>query len=674
MEYIKIMNLKKIGIIVMSLLLYTSVSYSYKVNFFDDAKNFIELTEKPKRIVSLSPSITEILYEIGEREHIKGITYYDEYEIDDAYIVGGFLYPSVTKIKEINPDIIFCSKKNIEAINELKKDGIKIVVFEPKDINSLYKTIKILSNIFEKKDDGLKLINKIKHQLDHIQKKLNHIKKQQRLRVMRIMGRNVLMTPTVNSFQNQLIRLAGGIPPSFQGDGAIVEVSKKDWITFNPQVVYFCGGDSKLINKIKSLPEWSAVSAIRNNRIYSYPCALTCRLSAHTGYFVSWLASDIYSKEFLDERYWVNKDKIISKRKIPVSLDYIKNVYFIKSSIFDFINKTILITFKTPMNIISTLEGPRYNIINIGNHYTPPPCWRITHHLGLEKSRNRIYKALELKKENSSFLFTGADMDNLAMIKKQYKDLLIYVFATAGVQTNAMRMSKDVGNYYEIDPGTINMIIMTNVKLTPRAMTRAIITATEAKSALLSDLDIRSSYNPQRYQATGTGTDNIIIVQGDGKFILDNAGGHSKLGELIAKAVYDAVKIAIKKQNKLIKNRCIFKKLNERHISIFDIVNNSELISKNKKEFFVKQLENLFLNKKYASFMEEFFILSDEYEKGNIKDISSIFRLGELVLSSISGKENVKIKTFIKDNNIPEVLKIGLNSFLSGIEESIKNQ
>jgi len=114
--------------------------------------------------------------------------------------------------------------------------------------------------------------------------------------------------------------------------------------------------------------------------------------------------------------------------------------------------------------------------------------------------------------------------------------------------------------------------------------------------------------------------------------------------------------------------------LNERHISIFDIVNNSELISKNKKEFFVSQLENLLLNEKYASFMEEFLVLSDEYERGNIKDISPIYRLGELVLSSISGKENIKIKTFVKNNNIPYVLKIGLNSFLTGIEESMKSQ
>ena len=93
-------------------------------------------------------------------------------------------------------------------------------------------------------------------------------------------------------------------------------------------------------------------------------------------------------------------------------------------------------------------------------------------------------------------------------------------------------MAEDIGSWYE--PGTINMILLTNMRLTPRGMQRAIISATEAKTAALQDLDIRSSYTPMVNPATGTGTDNIIVVQGAGTRI-DNAGGHSKMGELIAR-------------------------------------------------------------------------------------------------------------------------------------------
>ena len=132
-----------------------------------------------------------------------------------------------------------------------------------------------------------------------------------------------------------------------------------------------------------------------------------------------------------------------------------------------------------------------------------------------------------------------------------------------------MRMSVDEGLFYE--PGTINIILLTNMKLTPRAMARAIITATEAKTAAMQDLDIRSSVSPAKSQATGTGTDEVLVVEGRGKRI-DDAGGHCKLGELIATAVYDGVKEAVYRQNGITARRSVFRRLQERRIDVHKIL------------------------------------------------------------------------------------------------------
>ncbi len=661
----------KLRVYAMGILLFflPKVSFGYCVNFIDDNNNKIIINSIPKRIVSINPSITEILCEIGAKEYIKGITYYDRCLIKGATIVGGFLSPSIQKIKSISPDIIFYSKINKDILLDFKKSQAKMVMLNPEDLPSLYRTIKILSKIVNRESQGDKLIKNIKDDLSHIEKKTQHIPTKDRVRVIRIMGRNYVMTPGIGSFQNILISKAGAIPPKFQGQGKVVRVRKKDWIRFNPQVIYGCYGDKKIIEKIKKLPGWNEVDAIKNKKIFIYPCELTCRLSAHTGYFVSWLSSDIYRDEFLDKKYWEYKDHVISRKKLNIDLSYVKKVELIHSYLFDFKNKTLLITFNKPMDIISSLEGPRKNILYIGNHYTPPPCWGITHELGLNKSRKEIYHALSLNKKNTSMLFTGANMDNLCLAKKRYKKIAVYVFATAGVESNAMRMSRDTGSYYE--PGTINIIIMTNVILTPRAMTRAIITATEAKSAVLNDLDIRSSYNPNKYQATGTGTDNIIVVQGDGKYRIDNAGGHSKLGELISKSVYEAVLNAIKKQNKIVKNRNIIKRLSERGISLYDIVYNNNIIVDYKKKLVLQKLEDILINPKYASFMDSILALSDEYEKGRLKDLFPIKMWGKEIASSICKKENIEIIPYVTTQHIPEIIKIGLNSLLSGIENSV---
>ncbi len=145
---------------------------------------------------------------------------------------------------------------------------------------------------------------------------------------------------------------------------------------------------------------------------------------------------------------------------------------------------------------------------------------------------------------------TGVDMDNVAYAEESYRDLWVAAFTTAGVKGNAMRAGYDAATKYEVDGefldvGTINIILITNASLTDAAMARALITITEAKVAALQDLDVRSSYN-QSYQATGTGTDNVVIVSGNG-IKVTYTGGHAKAGELIARAVLESVKEAVKK-------------------------------------------------------------------------------------------------------------------------------
>ncbi len=98
-----------------------------------------------------------------------------------------------------------------------------------------------------------------------------------------------------------------------------------------------------------------------------------------------------------------------------------------------------------------------------------------------------------MSEKNTSCLITGADMDNLSVKSYSFREMTVTACVTAGVRGNALKMSKDNGGYYE--PGTINIIIMSNMQLSKRAMTRAIISATEAKSAALADLDIRSTYS-----------------------------------------------------------------------------------------------------------------------------------------------------------------------------------
>ncbi|GAH97673.1 unnamed protein product, partial [marine sediment metagenome] len=107
-----------------------------------------------------------------------------------------------------------------------------------------------------------------------------------------------VMVPGDDSFQNEMIRAAGGIPPVLGKKGNIVVVTREEWKRFNPQVIYGCGDDRGTAKKFFNLPGWKNVDAVKNGKIFYFPCDLTCRASTKTGYFVSWLSAKVYEDEF----------------------------------------------------------------------------------------------------------------------------------------------------------------------------------------------------------------------------------------------------------------------------------------------------------------------------------------------------------------------------------------
>ena len=358
-------------------------------------------------------------------------------------------------------------------------------------------------------------------------------------------------------------------------------------------------------------------------------------------------------------------EKVVDSKKIKINLDYIKDARIDFSNIYDFTNKSLIVEFNQPINVLSTLEGERNKVKTIGNHYSPLSCWAVGHKEGLEGIRERVFRILNKSEKDSSFLFTAADVERFAIVEEKYKDLSIYAVVTAGVESNAMRMSKDDGDFYE--PGTVNILILPNMKFTKRAMTRAIITATEAKSAALQDLDIRSVYKPE-YQATGTGTDNLIIVEGSGDKPLDNSGGHTKLGELIAKAVYKGVTEAVYNQNGFISGRDIFQRLKERKISIGSNLSFEECECGITKRLMSSELEKILLKPEYASFISSSFSLSDDYERGLITDLTQFEKWCITAAEEISGKEIAELKEYIvDDSDAPVVIRMAMNALLNGI-------
>lgn len=233
--------------------------------------------------------------------------------------------------------------------------------------------------------------------------------------------------------------------------------------------------------------------------------------------------------------------------------------------------KTLVVRFPQRRRVLSTNDGliDAMAAVNCAAH---PLLWsridetmKTDHETGgkiyMFKMRERTAKQQGLRGEDISFMGTAADIDNMAIVTKTFGPFVVTALVTAGARGNAIRTGVDEGTYIEPDPaadkpacagepkpGTINIMLLCNARITDGGMARAVITVTEAKTAALEDLKVPSTYTKD-VQATGTGTDSMIVVSGTSGPLVTYPGGHSRIGELMGKAVYEAVVAALEKQN-----------------------------------------------------------------------------------------------------------------------------
>ncbi len=233
--------------------------------------------------------------------------------------------------------------------------------------------------------------------------------------------------------------------------------------------------------------------------------------------------------------------------------------------------KIIYAKFIHPHRVISTCRaagGLQEGLSHIYNHQSCEPAGH-SHRMAAklwrdpDAYRKRTCEPCGLPAETCATMGTAANMNNAAFIAEEFRDLMVVAVVTGGVEANAGRAGDPASVFETPDgfetlapsasdpgPGTINTMVLINKPLIPGAMVRTIMTATEAKSAVLQELAVNSRYSERL--ATGTGTDQITVAAMSTDDVpLTSAGKHAKLGELIGRAVFSAVKQTLANQNRL---------------------------------------------------------------------------------------------------------------------------
>ena len=138
-------------------------------------------------------------------------------------------------------------------------------------------------------------------------------------------------------------------------------------------------------------------------------------------------------------------------------------------------------------------------------------------------------------------LMTAVSLEDLVTVRETYDQIWVEGFVTVGT-SNAVRagepvMPRQLTNS-SAHAGTINLILVTNARLSASAMVGMVQVATEAKTAVLLRAKVKSWTG--RPGATGTGTDAVVVVSGNGPS-LRYSGTHTILGELVGRVIGRAV-------------------------------------------------------------------------------------------------------------------------------------
>ncbi|HYA78036.1 MAG TPA: adenosylcobinamide amidohydrolase [Verrucomicrobiae bacterium] len=269
-------------------------------------------------------------------------------------------------------------------------------------------------------------------------------------------------------------------------------------------------------------------------------------------------------------------------------------------------------------------------------------------------------------------MVTAAKIKNYSLITKKADDFSVSVAVTAGCKHG--ESSGEEMNVQEIR-GTINIIVLIDANPTDSCMVASLITATEAKSAALRDLDVRSLYTGD--SATGSITDSVTIASTHQGKTIRYGGPASKLGKAIGYCTRKAVTEALIKQEPIWACRTVLDRLKERHFTPEKL--SAELSKVKGIVVDEKVLAGILKNKPLASaYLLAATKLDDDYKKnllpaelGDAVELSKCFGTpapSQMDCSKMPGYDSVDLPPFLKH----ALIKIVMDALPEGKPKRLK--
>lgn len=272
---------------------------SYAVT--DDLGNELIFEEVPATVVSLIPSNTEILYEIGAGEKIVGATDYDNYPAEAAEVerVSDSVVFNAERIIELDPDVVIgYSTGGPTGYEELEAAGIQVFVIESAEsFEDVYGDIEQISTVMGLEDKGEEVIGSIQQQIEEVQEKVSDVEEKRQLYV-EISPSPEIYTTGQKTFQQEILDHAN-VENLFGDLEGWPQISEEEVIQRNPKIIATTVSYTEdPIEEIKAREGWNSIDAVQNDQVFFVDSDITSRPGPRIGEAVELVAKTVYPEAF----------------------------------------------------------------------------------------------------------------------------------------------------------------------------------------------------------------------------------------------------------------------------------------------------------------------------------------------------------------------------------------
>ncbi|MCA9471670.1 MAG: cobalamin-binding protein [Nitrospirales bacterium] len=277
--------------------------------FIDDMGRKLFLAKHPKRIISLAPSITEMLYAIGSGGEIVGVTEFCNFpeEVKTKPKVG-YAQPNIESIVSLQPDLILAPKSfvRVDLLKKLEQLKIPTFILEAHTVEEIMAHIKLLGRMVGRSDAANEQTTALRKQISELSDRL---KGRTRPRILYVLNSDPLITVGPGSFIHHLIELAGGQNVAERTATPYPRLAMEEVLRQNPEVLLFPVGRFEGIPPAEQdqWKRWTTLTAVKEGKLFQVESDLLNRPGPRIIQALRQLVSLLHPDVLQDDRVAVER-------------------------------------------------------------------------------------------------------------------------------------------------------------------------------------------------------------------------------------------------------------------------------------------------------------------------------------------------------------------------------